>query len=145
MALSVEPADLGLSPGDGGQVWGVVMDTRFDDGGWHCLVVFAEGTTSLYTSAAFGIAGAGAHATVHEASVRLLDAAEQQLALFTSHSDSTLPKPGHVTIRALTFDEPLCVTALEDDLGHGRHPASRLFLAAHDVISEMRLVYEASG
>jgi hypothetical protein len=52
-ALTVDPTTVGLTPTQDARVWGVVMDTSFSDrAGWHSLVTFADGTTSLYTSAA---------------------------------------------------------------------------------------------
>ena len=65
-------------------MWGVVMDTGLADDGWHSLVVLADGTTSLYTSAAFGIIGAGTHEQVRLASDALLASTEQRLSSFTA-------------------------------------------------------------
>jgi hypothetical protein len=48
-----------------------------------------------------------------------------------------------VTIRALTFEGQRAVAGVEDDLGSGRHPASPLFYAAHEVITQRRLVEES--
>ena len=138
MALGVDPQELGLSPSSGRRVWGVVMDTALSDGGWHSLVVFADGTTSLYTSAAFGIIGAGAHERVRIASDALLVAADGHLDLFTTAKDDAVPPPGMVTIRALTFEGPQVVVAMEEELGQGRHAASPVFHAAHEVITQTR-------
>jgi hypothetical protein len=139
MALRVSPEGLGLTPGTGGDVWGVVMDTVMADGAWHCLVVLAEGTTSLYTSGAFGVIGAGADAEVRRAGEALLTTAGAALDLFVRAETDELPAPGQVAIRALTFSGQQVVIAREDELGHGRHPASSVFYAAHDVITQVRL------
>ena len=37
-ALDLRAQDIGLAPGDG-DVWGVILDTSFTDGGWYSLVV----------------------------------------------------------------------------------------------------------
>jgi len=140
MALKLDPAEIGLSPGSGRQVWGLVMDTPMSDARWYCLAVFADGTTSIYSSAAFGIIGAGAHERVRAASEALLAVTEQHLNLFTPSTDTEIPPLGTVTIRALTFDGPKVVTAGENDLGQRRHPASQVFHAAHEVISQARQV-----
>jgi hypothetical protein len=142
MVLGLDPAEVGLTPDDGRQVWGFVMDTGIERGGWHCLAVLGEGTTSLYTSAAFGIVGGGAHATVREASDRLLAQVESALGLFARSTDYSTPDQGVVTMRALTFDGQRVVTSSEDDLGYERHPASSVFHAAHEVITELRLITE---
>lgn len=77
------------------------------------------------------------------ASEALLQLAEQQLDLFTPDSDDAVPAAGLVAIRALTFGSRLAVVAPEDDLGHGRHAASPMFYAAHEVITQARLVTPA--
>ena len=138
MALELQPAEIGLATDEGASVWGLVMDTVMADGAWHCLVVLGDGTTSLYTSSAFGVIGAGAHPAVRQASQTLLSGAEAALDLFTPTAMTSLPVPGQVAIRALTFTGQAVVAAPEDDLGHDRHPASPVFHAAHAVISEVR-------
>jgi hypothetical protein len=70
----------------------------------------------------------------------LLALTQQRRELFTPATDTELPTGGMVTIRALTFDGQLVVTAAEDDLGNNRHPASVIFHAAHDVIGQLRMV-----
>jgi len=142
MALAIDPASLGLTASAPDGVWGVVMDTALDDDDWHSLVVLADGTASLYTSAAFGIIGAGAHAAVRVAAEALLAAAEQHLPLFGPGVDTAIPSRGRVTLRALTFSGPRVVSAPEEDLGNGRHQVSPVFYAAHEVIGRMR---QASG
>lgn len=137
MALTVSPAELGLQ-GAASDVWGFVMDTAMSAGQWHCLVVFADGTTSLYTSAAFGVIGAGTHPGVRSASDALMTMAGQFLEEFMPSDDTAIPPPGQVTMRALTFAGPRIVSADEQDLGHGRHPASSVFHAAHTVIAQIR-------
>jgi hypothetical protein len=143
MVLGLEPDEIGLTTGTGRRVWGVVTDTATADGGWHSLVALADGTTSLYTSAAFGIIGAGTHESVRLVSDALLELVEQQLDLFAPDDDNAVPAPGMVAIRALTFGGRRAVVAPEGDLGHGRHAASPVFYAVHEVITQMRLVTPA--
>ena len=138
MALQLRPDELGLTGDQVPPVWGLVMDTVMAKDAWHCLVVLADGTTSLYTSSAFGVIGAGAHPGVRRASDALLRSAESSLGLFSPAIDSELPAVGQVALRALTPHGQRVVTAAEDDLGHGRHPAAAVFHAAHEVIAEVR-------
>lgn len=140
MALAVTPAELGLEQGSAPEVWGFIMDTAMSSGQWHCLVVFAEGTTSLYTSAAFGVIGAGSHPGARAASDALLATAGQHPQEFTPSNDTAIPLPGLVTMRLLSFAGTRAVTAAEQDLGYGRHPASPVFHAAHAVIAQVRQV-----
>ena len=139
MALDITWDDLGLEDGPGHHVWGVIMDTGTPEG-WHCLVVFAGGTTSLYTSSAFGIIGAGTHERVEYASDLLLAAAEEHVAAFTPSEDTAIPPTGRVAIRVLTHEGRRVVVAAEHELGSGRHPASPVYQAAHQVITQMRQV-----
>lgn len=142
MALSVDPAAIGLSRATTGTIWGLVMDTVMADGGWYSVVVFADGTTSLYTSSSFGVIGAGQHESVRVASEALLSTAAGATELFVEATDSALPSPGSVAIRVMTFDGQRVVIAVEDDLGHGRHPASPVFHATHEVIARIRELAE---
>jgi len=140
-ALSVDPSSIGLTPSADAPVWGVVMDTSFSDSdGWHSLVALSDGTTSLYTSGAFGIIGGGAHETVRTVNAALIALTRDQLGLFSPASGTDLPPGGMVTIRALTLDGQRVVTAAEDDLGNSRHPASPIFHAAHNVIGRLRMI-----
>ena len=142
MVLALSPEQLGPSGDDGRSIWGVVMDTGLADHGWHCLVALADGTSSLYTSAAFGIIGAGAHETVRRAADALLASTETHLDLFGDDADDSTPPEGTVAIRALTFSGRKSVSAPESELGYGRHPAAEVFHAAHAVITEMRQIVE---
>ena len=143
MALRVSPDELGLKP-EAARVWGVIMDSVFPDGGWYSLVVFADGTTSLYTNGTFGVIGAGSHPEVRTESDSLLAVADQELGAFQDIGDTSLPPPDHVAIRVLTFDGPRLVIAEEDELGYGRHAASVVFHAAHAVITAVRQATESA-
>jgi hypothetical protein len=114
------------------------MDTGMAGGGWYSLVAIADGTTSLYTSAAFGIVGGGTHESVRQASATLLTWAEQRRELFAPTSDTSTPPEGTVTLRVLTFDGPTALTATQEELASRRHPASPGFYAAHAVIAQLR-------
>ena len=140
--LTISPGELGLTDSEVGPVWGVVMDTRFDDGGWYTLVTLADGTTSLYTSGSFGVIGAGEHQAVRDAGRHLLGLVAEALPLFSAEESSDLPAPGWVTIRALTFVGRRSLSAPEHELGDEQHAASPIFFAAHEVIGQARMVVE---
>jgi hypothetical protein len=140
MLLETDPASLGLAPLPGGrQVWAVVMDTAFPEG-VASLAVVADGTTSLYTSTGGGTIGAGTHENVAAASRAFLDRVDGALDLLVPASAFPLPSTGRVRFCVLTFDGGRTAEADELDLGEGRHPLSGVFLAAHDVITELRAV-----
>src|SRR5262245_19059187 len=96
----------------------------------------------MYTSTGGSVIGAGHHETVVQATQNWLLLTEEMLDTLPSDSDSHLPPAEHVALRALTYEGRRSVTAPEADLGYERHPASPLFHAAHNVISELRRVDE---
>jgi hypothetical protein len=124
------------------RVWAVLMETGYPRG-VATLVALADGTTSLYLSSGGGMIGAGGHPHVAAATLRLLGAVEQQLDRMPATLDTDLPEAGRVALRALTYEGQHVVEADEADLGYGRHPLSPVFHAAHDVITELRLIDEA--
>jgi hypothetical protein len=142
--LTLDPSVVGLVPTPGRpRVWAGLMDMGYPGQRWATLVVVGDGTVSLYTSTGGGVIGAGAHPEVASAGERWLSMLDGQLPLLPITDPPGLPGEGQVVIRALLFGAQRAVTAAEDDLGHGRHPASALFHAAHEVLTQMRLVQQA--
>jgi len=145
MLLGTDPASLGLTPSPGGrQVWAVVMDTAFPEG-VASLAVVADGTTSLYTSTGGGTIGAGTHEAVAAASQAFLDRVDRAFELLVPASSFPLPSTGRVRFCVLTFEGGRTAEADELDLGEGRHPLSGVFLAGHDVITELREMDESDA
>jgi len=124
------------------RVWAVLMETGYP-GAVATLAALADGTTSLYLSSGGGMIGAGGQPQVADATLRLLDVAERYLDRLPATLDTALPAAGRVVLRALTYDGQQADEADEDDLGYGRHPLSPLFHAAHDVLTELRLIDES--
>jgi hypothetical protein len=87
--------------------------------------------------------GGGEHPQVAAASRAALRVVEAHLDHFPAATDDTLPPPGGVVLRALTYEGRRAVQAPEDDLGEGRHPLSDVFHAVHDVITELRMLQDA--
>jgi hypothetical protein len=138
--LALDPAEVGLRPtGPTDRVWGFVMDTGYPEG-TATLVCVRGGTTSLYTSSGFGIIGGGAHPAVVQANAAVLAILADELDRLPASTDESLPAVGRTVIRALTYDGPRAYEADEDDLGHERDALSPVFHAAHDVITELRLI-----
>jgi hypothetical protein len=115
------------------------MDMTYPNG-TATLVAIADGTTSLYLGSGGGIIGAGGHENVAHDNRHLLVVAEANLASFSTGLADSLPAVNRVLITALTYSGPRRVEALEDDLGHSRHPAAPVFHAAHQVIGALRTV-----
>jgi hypothetical protein len=125
-----------------GRILALLMETA-DEEAVVTLVGLADGTTSLYFSNGGGMIGAGEHERVAAATRRWLGAAEGFLESFTAAPDDPgLPRDGEAQFVAVTEDGRSTLRAAENDLEEGRHPAAPLFYAAHDVITEMRLVEE---
>ncbi len=142
--LGLDPAEAGLGQGPERPVlWGAVMDMGYPRG-TATLVALADGTTSLYTSSGGGIIGGGFHQAVASATRSFLAELEQHLPGLQPDLDPVLPAEGQVIIRALTYSGRLAAQAPEDDLGHGRHPLSPVFHAAHRVITELKLIDESA-
>lgn len=140
--LQLEPASVGIMPSaELPRVWGLVMDMGTRNA-TATLVGLADGTTSLYLSTGGAVIGGGEHPQVAGATRSLLQVVERQLDQMPT-TDAPLPARGRVVLRAMTYQGQRAVDASEDDLGHRRHPLAEIFHAAHDVITQLRLLDEA--
>jgi hypothetical protein len=138
--LTTDPGSLALGPSDRlPRVWGALMEMGTVSG-TASLVAVADGTTSLYLSTGGGIIGGGEHPQVADASSAFLDAVEAALDALDSVDEAVVPEPETVRFTALTYDGLRGGGAPEDDLGAGRHPLSPLFVAGHDVLTQLRLI-----
>lgn len=148
--LDLDPAAVGIAASAQlPQVWGLLVDLGRPDG-VATLLGLADGTTSLYVSAGGGIIGGGGHPRVAARTLELLRVTQRLLPELPAATGAeapgvALPAAGRVTLHALTYGGVHSVEADENDLGHGRHPLSPVFHAAHDVITELRLIDEARG
>lgn len=141
--LDLDPAAAGLAASpELPTVWGLLMETGYP-GGVATLVALADGTTSLYLSTGGGVIGGGEHRQVAAATRRLLGIVERHLGQMPPSADTGLPAVGRVALRALTYQGRHGAEAAEDDLGYQRHPLWPVFHAAHDVITELRLIEES--
>lgn len=141
--LQLEPASVGISPSaELPRVWGIVVDMGSRNV-TATLVGLADGTTSLYLSTGGAVIGGGEHRQVARATRTLLQVVERHLEQIPTTTDTPLPAPGRVVLRAMTYQGQRSVDAAEDDLGHRRHPLADVFHAAHEVITQLRLLDEA--
>jgi hypothetical protein len=142
-ALTCTAQDIGVGPSDAGpRIFGILMETAYPEA-VATLVVFTDGTTSMYFSTGGGVIGAGAHDSVRETHARLFAQAEALIDEFAPARDTPLPGPGRVRFYLRTFQGTLSAEAAEDDLGYGRHALSELFYAGHAVITAVREASEA--
>jgi hypothetical protein len=107
------------------------------------LVGIVDGSTSLYFSNGGGMIGAGEHPEVADATRRWLRVGADLLGELTpAHSDPPPPRSGLTRFIAVTPGGLRNAVVAEEQLGAGAHVLSPLFHAAHDVITEMRLLEE---
>ena len=142
LVLNLDPKEIGITQDDyPNPVVALLMETGFSDGS-YTLAVVADGSTSMYFSNGGGIIGAGEHDSVRRPSLRLLGLARE----FHEKGEkvTTFPKPaaGRVIFYFVTFGGVRAYRTSEDDLGNQRDELSKLFFAAHDVITEARKIEE---
>ena len=139
-ALTIAPGQLDFE-GRRPSVWGVIMEVGHASGTVTTLVVFADGTTSLYSSAGGGIVGAGAQRDVRRASDELVEVAGAELPEVTPlPADGSFPLPTAGRVRFYLRSDRAVRTAEagEDELKAGSHPLSGLYAAGQEVLSEVR-------
>ena len=121
--------------------WGVVMDMGMPRG-LATLIVVADGTVSMYTSAGGGIIGVGPHEGPKRVSGELLQFAPR----FSSYCKQTtvfpLPKPGNTRFYLMGPEAVVTEEVNSEELGNGKHVLSPLFRKCHELLSEIRLVDE---
>jgi hypothetical protein len=137
--LTLDPSQIGLSPSDTNQVWGMLMETGYPDA-VVTLVTIADGTVSLYFSNGGGIIGVGEHDGPRKASNSFLSLASKYVQHAKPTQQFPLPKEGKTRFYFLTYDGIFTVENKENDLGNERLPLSPLFLEAHEVITQARIV-----
>lgn len=122
------------------RVWGAIMELGLPSGGVATLVVYADGTTSLYSSAGGGILGVGSQSGVRDASDAFLQAAQPLHAALDEapSGDLPLPAPGRVRFHLRTNAGVRTAEAGEDELRAGGHRLSPLFTAGQAVLDEVR-------
>lgn len=143
-ALTATRAKYGL-PGTLNRLepWGVVMDIAFQDGGSYTTIAFSDGSASIYLSSGGGFIGGHEREAVNKAARRLVQLAARFQPQLTPTPVFPLPAAGMVTFYVLTDAGVLTGSAPEEELGMQRDPLWPLFHAAHDVITQYRLIDQA--
>jgi hypothetical protein len=120
------------------RVWGSLMELGLPSGAVATLVVFADGTTSLYSSAGGGIVGSGSQRTVRQASEAFMQAATAANRGFADAAESPLPAPGRVRFYLRTTGGLRTAEAGEAELKAGGHALSALYTAGQAVLAQVR-------
>lgn len=137
-ALTQAPEELEFE-GRRPRVWGAMMELGLPSGRVATLVVFADGTTSLYSSAGGGIVGSGSQRAVREASDEFLEAAAAaHRGMGAPAAEHPLPQPGRVRFFLRTNAGVHTAEASEDELKAGSHALSALYTAGQGVLTTVR-------
>jgi hypothetical protein len=139
--LALDPATVGLAPGGGRRLWGLLVEIGFPEA-VASLVVIADGTVSMYFSNGGGMIGIGEHEAPRRAGEAFLAFAPAFLPHAKPAREFPLPAPGFVRFYFLTFDGILTAEAPGEDLQSKRGPLAPLFYKAHEVITQARLADE---
>lgn len=136
-ALTTSPDELEFE-GRRPRVWGSMMELGLSSGHVATLVVFADGTTSLYSSAGGGIVGSGSQRTVRLASDEFMEAATAANRGMTDAAESPIPAPGRVRFYLRTNAGLRTAEAGEVELKAGTHALSALYTAGQAVLTQVR-------
>ncbi len=138
--LNLKSGEIGITPENFPyKVFGLLMETGMPEG-MFTLACLADGTTSLYLSDGSGTIGAGQYEAVRAAAEYLLAGAQHYLNNATPVSAFPMTDAGMVRFYFLTAEQVLAYQALEEDLYEGRDELSKLFFAAHAVLTELRTI-----
>ena len=140
MFLTMAPADAAATPPETTHgVWATAMDLSFDNGS-ATIISTIEGAASLYTSTGGGVIGGEAHERVRTAAVRFVQAVESCASQMSTGPIQSLPAPGHVRFYAHSRAGLLhSAEVTERELEGGTSPLAPCYVAAQDVITELRL------
>ncbi|MGF1536346.1 MAG: hypothetical protein ACFB4J_07675 [Elainellaceae cyanobacterium] len=143
--LNLRPSDLNLTQETFPYpVLALVMEEGLSRGAFT-LTSVADGTTSLYLSSGGGILGGGEHERVRKAATALLRGAQHYYNRATSVRDFPLPQPNQVVFYFVTFNGVRAYVAPKADICERKDPFSKLFYAAHRLISELKKIDEGSS
>ena len=98
MALSLDPGQVGLKPDAGHPVFGVLMETVYDNT-IVTLSAMGEGSVSLYFSNGGGIIGLGEYDEPRKACLSLLSFAQEFISYFQPAKEYPFPA-GAARVRA---------------------------------------------
>lgn len=124
---------------DSPRIWGGMMDMGYPKGA-ATLVCLRDGTTSMYTSSGGGLIGGGEHDFVVRTNKIFLGELARHITSMSPDADESMPAAGRIVFRALTYDGPLTFTAPEANLARGESALSPVFFAAHDVLTQLRIL-----
>lgn len=138
-ALTIGPAELEFD-GRPPRVWGAIMDVGQPSGEVTTVVVFADGTTSLFSSDGRGIVGAGSQRAVRRASDQFLEAARGSSHAMAEAAGDAFPLPGSGRVRfhLRTSGGVRVAEAGVAELTAGGHALGPLYAAGQVVLRQVK-------
>jgi len=139
-ALTVGREAAGVAPpGPDAPIWLIMVELGTPKA-TASLVAIADGTTSLYLSTGGGVIGGGAHEQVRSANASLLRTANALRDRMQRVTVCERPPAGSTAFHARTDGGFLSYTGTDLDLARTDRPMSSLFMAAHRVLGELRVM-----
>jgi hypothetical protein len=140
--LRTPPGELGfVSDSQFPDIYGVLVDWSLGDV-VASILALRDGSASLYTTSTFGVIGGGGHEAVRAAARHCVHVAADCLALSQAVTDFPLPTGDDAYLHLLTYAGVRRCVADLDDLSDGGDPASLLFEAAQEVLTQLRETVE---
>jgi hypothetical protein len=143
--LNAKPQDFQLVPTQRWpDVWAALFEMPVGDGDCATIVAVADGSASVYTTAGFGIIGAGSHPGPRRAADAFLDAvqaATKSLQPVAAANEVDYPSPGSLAIVALTHAGIRRLTVPDTEVDAQTDVAEAL-RAGNDLMTEIRLIDE---
>ena len=136
-ALSVPPGEVGITP-VADEPFAVVMDIGFPQA-VVTLAAFSSGEASLYFSNGGGIVGGSTHEPVRKAAIAFVHDAARFTGQMQPAADYPSASAGNVIFYVRTSGKVLKAEAPEAELASGKHALAPLYLAAQNVITQLRL------
>jgi hypothetical protein len=122
--------------------YGVIMDWGVERG-VATLTSFTSGDASLYLSTGGGVIGGFAHTAVREAAQNLVGLAASFVGQTNPAPDHPTPAFGQVFFHLITPQGLRRAEASEEDLAEGSDPLAPLFMAGHEVITQLRTIVQS--
>ena len=137
------PADkVGIQPSkEYPRVWGIAVDWPLGDGQHIATIVsLADGSASVYTTGTFGIVGGIGHQSVRKAAKKVVKEADRFFDDSEPTHDFSYPSPDHVRFFFTTFSGVRVIDTDWASLSERHSKYFKLFDAAQDVLTQLRMV-----
>jgi hypothetical protein len=126
---------------------------RSDEPGWAVLMEMtarnatvtlmscADGTASIYFSNGGGVLGGNTHEDLRAAAIAFVIRANEFLDCMSSTTTIPTAARGRIIFYVRTDRDVLTAEADERELSQGRHALTPLYVAGHQVLTELRLLH----